>query len=90
MARIRYTKSVDWFEIWECDKQSVLDTMIRNMTADLDAGYDYFGQSITNQRAMIEDYKKSIDDAYDSFKYMDEDEVNRWCFYDLKKRGAIE
>lgn len=80
----------DWFEIWFDDKKSVLSTMTRNMAADLAAGYDYFGNSINGQRREIERYKQQFDNEVDSFKSMDENAVNRWCFYDLKKRGAIE
>jgi hypothetical protein len=87
--RSRVTDRDDWFEIWEDDKESILQTMIKNMASDLDHGYDYFGKSITEQRKAIEEYRKEIDDAYDKFKSMEDKEVNRWCFYDLKKRGAI-
>lgn len=31
-----------------------------------------------------------FDEEMETFKGMDEPAVNRWCFYDLKKRGAIE
>lgn len=51
--------------------------------------YDYFGKSIVEQNKAIEKYKSDVDDTFDLFKTMDEEEVNRWCFYDLKKRGAI-
>ena len=79
----------DWFEIWYEDKQSMIATMVRNMVSDLECGYDYFGQCITRQRQMIEDYKKEFEEAMDSFKFMEDKQVNRWCYYDLKKRGAI-
>jgi hypothetical protein len=76
--------------MWLDDKHSMLDTMIRNMTADLNAGYDYFGRSITNQRADIELYKIQMESEIDSFKSMSDRDVNRWCYFDLIKRGAIE
>lgn len=79
----------DWFDIWFNDKQSILATMVRNMADDLKAGYDYFGACITRQRQEIEDYQKAIDDQLDKFKTMDEQSVERWCFYELKKTGAI-
>ena len=87
MARI--TDRDDWFEIWFEDKKSMVDTMVRNMTSDLDAGYDYFGNSITRQREAIDDYKEKFDDEMDEFKFMTVAEVNRWCYYDMKKRGVI-
>lgn len=87
MARI--TDRNDWFEIWFEDRESILNTMMRNMGADLAAGYDYFGQSITKQRQEIQKYKEETDSILDTFKDMDEKAVNRWCFYELKKHGAI-
>lgn len=86
----RVTDSDNWFDMWFEDKKSILDCMVRNMAADLDAGYDYFGKCITGQREDIVAYKKQFDTEMDTFKTMDEKQVNRWCFYDLKKRGAIE
>lgn len=87
MARI--TDRDNWFEIWFEDRESILNTMVRNMAADLEAGYNYFGQSITKQRQEIQRYKEETDNTLDSFKDMDEKAVNRWCFYELKKHGAI-
>ena len=80
----------DWFEMWYADKSSMLDTMVKNMQADLNAGYDYFGQSIKNQRMAIDTYKRLFDQELDMFADMDEKQVNRWCYYDMVKRGAIE
>lgn len=87
MARI--TDRDDWFEVWFEDRESILNTMVRNMAADLNAGYDYFGQSITRQKKEIAEYKEQTDKTLDMFKDMDEKEVNRWCYYELKKHGAI-
>lgn len=89
MIRCRISDRDDWFSVWQDDKESILQTMISNMASDLNAGYDYFGKSIIEQRKTIEAYKKEIDDTFDLFKTMEDKEVNRWCFYDLKKRGAI-
>lgn len=90
MARTRISDSDRWFELWQDDRECMLNTMIRNMTADLNAGYDYFGKCIINQRKEIEDYKKETESAFDLFKSMTEAQVSSWCFYDLKKRGVIE
>lgn len=86
----RITDRNDWFEIWFEDRESILNTMMRNMGADLEAGYNYFGQSIIKQRQEIQKYKDETDHTLDMFKDMDEKAVNRWCFYELKKHGAIE
>lgn len=88
MARIMDRKD-EWFEIWTQDKESIIDCMVRNMTADLNAGYDYFGKSIREQVEMIAEYKAEYDAQMSEFWKMTEEQVDRWCFYDLKKRGAI-
>lgn len=88
MARV--TDSNEWFDLWFGDRKSMLETMIRNMASDLMNGYDYNGACIRRQREEIDGYKEATDGALDMFKYMDEKEVNRWCFYDMKKRGVIE
>ena len=86
---MRITEGTNWFEIWFQDKNSILDIMLSNMISDLNNGYDWFGKSITDQRNMIENYKKKFDEQMDKFKEMEDNAVNRWCYYDLKKRGAI-
>ena len=79
----------DWFEIWKSDKESVLDTMIRNMVSDLENGYDYHGKSITTQREEIDAYKREFDLQMKALGLMDEKKVGWWCYMDLKRRGAI-
>ena len=86
---MRITEGTNWFEIWFQDKNSMLDIMLSNMISDLNNGYDWFGKSITDQRNMIENYKKKFDEQMDRFKEMEDNTVNRWCYYNLKKRGVI-
>lgn len=81
--------SENWFVIWYADKESILNTMVRNMVADLDAGYNYFGNCITNQRKMIKEYKAEFDSQLMSFADMEDSARNKWCYYDLLRRGAI-
>ena len=52
MARI--TDRDDWFDLWFEDKQGMIETMVKNMTADLEVGYNYFGNSIRRQVEQIE------------------------------------
>ena len=78
-----------WFEMWFDDKQGMISTMMRNMAADLEAGYDPMGHCIRKQRVDIEEYQMDVDRTMDMFKTMDDKTVNRWCYYDMKKRGAI-
>ena len=80
---------IDWFELWYQDKQDILNCMVRNMASDLDAGYDYFGNSIQKQLKEIDEYKKQFDAEMDKFYEMDDAKVQRWCYYNMKKRGAI-
>mgnify|MGYP003315254019 CR=1 FL=1 len=86
---MRVTDRTDWFTLWFQDKESMIEVMTQNMVSDLKCGYDYFGNCITKQRDDIEAYKNKFDEELEMFKGMDEKEVNRWCFYDMKKRGAI-
>lgn len=88
MARI--TDREDWFDLWFQDRECITSTMVRNLASDLSVGYDYFGKSARTQREQIERYKEETNRTLDQFKNMDEKAVNRWCFYELKKRGAIE
>ena len=80
----------EWFEMWLDDKKSILNTMIKNLQSDLDNGYDYFGMSATKQREDIDAYKKVTDDTLEMFKTMEEKDIDKWCYFDMVKRGAIE
>lgn len=87
----RYTDwKNEWFEMWLEDKNSILNCMKSNMEADLNAGYSRYCKSIIDQNEMIDSYSKSIDEALENFKSMTEAEVDHWCYYDLKKHGAID
>lgn len=79
-----------WFNIWCEYTQSVIDTMIKNMHSDLDAGYDPLGLSIRGQREAIDERQREFNLQMESFKDMSDYKVNRWCMLDLKIRGAIE
>ena len=82
-------EKTNWFHIWYEDKQGILNTMVRNMTSDLNHGYDYFGKNIRRQRKMIEEYKAQFDEEMKGFRTMEESKIQHWCYYDLKRRGAI-
>lgn len=86
----RVTDSKEWFDMWFEDKKSIISIMYSNMASDLAAGYDYFGKSIQHQKQEIANYEAEFERQMDKFKSMSDDEVNRWCFYDMKKRGAID
>ena len=77
-----------WFDMWFADKQSMIETMRRNMVADLEAGYNPQGRSILKQAYELAEYEHSFDVQMDLFKNMEDDKANRWCYLDLKKRGV--
>ena len=81
---------MDFEKMWVEDKQSILGCMISNMTSDLEAGYDYFGKSIKEQRGMIDAYKYQMDSEMEYLKTLTDKQAQRWCKIDLVKRGAIE
>ena len=80
-----------WFDLWFDDKESILKTMVKNMSADLEAGYSYFSESIKRQREAIEEYKKQFDAEIEKIKAMSGDVkvIDRYCYHDMKKRGTI-
>lgn len=79
----------DWMKIWIEDKQSIIDTMIRNMKSDLEAGYDPYGKSITQQRKDIQTYTRKFSDDMEKLSEMDPNKVQHWCYIQLLKAGAI-
>lgn len=83
------TAKQDWFHIWVMDKKSILETMIRNMHADIEAGYNPMGKSITGQLATITDYRARFDAEMMQLAEKDERKVQHWCYCDLLRRGAI-
>lgn len=90
MIMARISDRDDWFDLWFMDKHNMIEIMIRNMQSDLDVGYSPSSKSIVNQKVAIENYKIKFNQELSNFRTMDDKQVNRWCFYDMKKRGAIE
>lgn len=89
MYGVRITDRSDWFSLWLEDKQSILDTMIRNLQADLSAGYYYNGNSAVSQRENIKAYQAQMNEEMKNFRTMTDSQVNHWRFYDMKRRGVI-
>ena len=79
-----------WFTMWYEDKKSIINTMAKNIAADLEAGYNPLGQSITKQRAEMDEYIKIFDAEVELLKEFTPRQAERWCKLDLLKRGAIE
>lgn len=87
---MRFSDAAEWFTIWLEDKRSLLATMVRNLSADLDAGYDCFGNSVRRQREEIEAFRVKFEAEMDGFNGMTPEAINHWCYKDLKRRGAID
>ena len=87
---VRLRDRDDWFDLWLSDKKNMVNTMFRNIAADLDAGYDPMGESIKRARRELRAYEARFEMELDAFKGMSDNDVNRWCYYDMVKRGAID
>ena len=85
--------TINYIDLWIEDKESIIATMIRNMQADLNAGYDPMGKSIKDQRAELARYKEEFHALTDKIADIIITKGNKaasdWCRLDLKRRGAI-
>lgn len=84
-----YRKAVDWFAMWFEDKQGMLATMHRNMASDIECGYNPNGQCIKRQLEGIRQYSELMDRQMLALHAMEEFRANKWCYYDMVKRGVI-
>ena len=87
---MRYNKNENYVDMWNSDKKCMISTMYKNMNADLQCGYDPLGKSITDQKNMIDNYIKEYHAILDKFVFMTDEEANKFCYYDMIKRGVIE
>ncbi len=78
-----------WFDMWYEDKQSMVSTMLKNMQSDIEAGYNPLGGCIRNQHMQIDRYMKEFDYQMEKLADKTEEQAERWCYMDLKRRGAI-
>ena len=81
--------NINWAEIWHLDTKAMLSTMLENMAADLRAGYDPEGASITRQLSDIFAYKTARAAEASKLAAMTPADANKWCYRDLKRRGVI-
>lgn len=87
----RVTDRKDWKEIWMEDKHSMIETMRRNLASDIvDGNYDLLSLIIQKQIVEIKEYENNFIKARIYLKQLDEYSQNKWCYYDLKKRGVID
>lgn len=79
-----------WQTMWIDDKKSMISVMYGNLHADLDAGYDPVGNSIKRQLETICDYVARYEHELMQLASMTDAQAERWCKFDLIRRGAIE
>ena len=82
-------RGIQWYKIWKEDKESIILTMLKNIWSDLDAGYKFYGESITKQISEVKVYQIEYDQRVRLLDSMPLSDANKWCYKDLKKRGAI-
>ena len=78
-----------YFALWCKDQRSLQETRLRNMMADINAGYYPFGESISNQVGVLESHDMEYNHTFEMFSHMDIEDIDQWCKEDLVKRGAI-
>ena len=79
----------EWFDMWYADKQSIINCMTCNMQDDINAGYDPNGSCITAQKRMIDVYTNEFNNQQQILARMTPDNTEKWCYHDMKRRGAI-
>lgn len=82
-------EKINWVDIWFNDKSLIVSTMLGNMQADVEAGYDPDGYTIQKQRVDIETYRREFDREAKKLRDMEPMRAQHWCYCDLKRRGAI-
>ena len=60
-----------------------------HIASDIINGYNLLGYNIQKQITDIIKYENDYDRQILEFGNMTDEQVNKWCYYDLKKRGAI-
>ena len=91
ISDIKYIDSFEtWFEFWYSDKKAIITCMFHNMQSDIDAGYNPMGDCIKRQLSDISNYEYSINEQLDKFVSMDEKQIEKYCYFDLLKRGVID
>ena len=86
---MRVTDRDDWQRLWIDDKIAIMQTMRNNIASDIINWYNLLGYNIQKQITDIIKYENDYDRQILEFGNMTNEQVNKWCYYDLKKRGAI-
>lgn len=88
---IQYISGYDcWRDMWIADKRGSLATMLRNIAADLDAGYNPIGDNVRRQIEDATAYRHAVDRREREIEYLPSDKRERAYYNDLIKTGAID
>lgn len=87
---MRVTDRKDWYNLWMEDKISMIQTMRNNLASDIKNDYNLLSMTIQKQIIDIVNYEREYERQFEKFSLMSDKEINKWCYYDLKKRGAID
>lgn len=81
---------IDYIELWIDDYNSLIDCAVRNMQSDLAAGYNPHGKSIAADIECIREITARRDAGIEHIAdFADDRKASRWCYLDMKRRGAI-
>ena len=83
-------EQINWIDLWFDNERMVIDTMCRNVAADLEAGYHPESNIIREQERDIALRQAQFEQEADRLKTMSEGAAKHWCYIDLKKNGVIE
>ena len=84
-----YNKKINYFELLIEDRNMILNAMIANKDADIQAGYNPYGANIAKQLVNISDFKYSMQKEIEKIGMMDPKKANWYCYTTLVKNGAI-
>lgn len=83
--------SMSYRDMWLEDKKSILAIMCNNLSSDLTVGnYSPVGASVRLQIDDIVAYRADIERNMNLWATMTNEETEKWCKKDLKRRGVIE
>ena len=76
-----------YLNLWMDDKQSMINTMIRNMDSDAQAGYSiaFIKKELKEIQQYITDYESKLD----TILKLKDNEIELYCKVDLIASGAI-
>ncbi len=79
----------DWFDVWCADWEGLIETQARNIQSEIEAGWKYKSARVQNEIRILNEFNGEYKMNLGRFGGMTDEEVNRYCYYDLLRRGAI-